>query len=59
MVFDIGVKNAYNAIVLQENKNFNEPCDLLEQQGQGSNESDSELKLKTLPLTCSKETKEI
>lgn len=56
---DIGVKNAYNAIVLQENKNFNEPCDLLEQQGQGSNESDSELKLKTLPLTCSKETKEI
>lgn len=54
---DIGVKNAYNAIVLQENKNFNEPCDLLEQQGQGSNESDSELKLKTLPLTCSKDTK--
>ena len=56
---DIGVKNAYNAIVLQENKNFNEPCDSLEQQGQGSNESNSELKLKTLPLTCSKETKEI
>ena len=56
---DIGVKNAYNAIVLKENKNFNEPCDSLEQQGQGSNESNSELKLKTLPLTCSKETKEI
>lgn len=62
---DIGVKNAYNAIVLQENKNFNKPCDSLEQQGQGSNEPqcanelNSELKIKTLPLTCSKETKEI
>lgn len=56
---DIGVKNAYNAIVLQENKNFNEPFESLEQQGQDSNESNSELKLKTLPFTCSKETKEI
>lgn len=69
---DIGVKNAYNAIVLQENKNFNEPCDSLEQQGKDSHESNelqdsnelqeqssNELKIKTLPFTCSKETKEI
>lgn len=69
---DIGVKNPYNAIVLQENKNFNEPCDLLEQQGKDSHESNelqdsnelqeqssNELKIKTLPFTCSKETKEI
>lgn len=62
---DIGVKNTYNAIVLQENK-----FDLLESKEQdinelqGSNEpqiqcSNSELKIKTLPLTCSKETKKI
>ena len=75
---DIGVKNPYNAIVLQENKILSEPCDSLEQQGKdshesnelqdsnepqgsqgGSNELNSELKIKTLPFTCSKETKEI
>lgn len=65
---DIGVKNAYNAIVLQENNNFNESKE--QEQGysesQGSKEnqiqeqsSNSELKIKTLPFTCSKETKEI
>lgn len=43
---DIGVKNAYNAIVLQEPKQF-------------TKELNSELKIKTLPLTCAKETKEI
>ena len=43
---DIGVKNAYNAIVLQETKQF-------------TKELNSELKIKTLPLTCAKETKEI
>lgn len=74
---DIGVKNAYNAIILQENKNFNdqqcvnnlsEPCSANESnnlqgsddpQGQSSGELNSELKIKTLPFTCSKETKEI
>lgn len=66
---DIGVKNPYNAIVLQENKILSEPCDSLELQEQdsnepqgsqgGSNELNSELKIKTLPFTCSKETKEI
>ena len=65
---DIGVKNAYNAIVLllQENKtsnelqgqeqSYHESSDSNEQQEQRSN---SEFKIKTLPFTCSKETKEI
>ena len=66
---DIGVKNAYNAIVLKENKNFNESYKSNEsnesndslkskEQEQSYNES-NELKIKTLPLTCSKETKKI
>ena len=53
---DIGVKNAYNAIVLKENKNFNELQEQDYSELQGLN---SELKIKTLPLTCSKETKKI